>query len=65
MSKQKTRKSAVKRFKITKNGKVMHRSQGIRHLQANKSKKRIRRMRQMKTVEGAFKNKLLRMMGLK
>jgi len=30
-TKQKTRKSAVKRFKVTKGGKVLHRSQQLRH----------------------------------
>lgn len=43
MPKIKSKKIVVKRFKITKNGKVMHRAQGARHLRRNKSKSRQRR----------------------
>ena len=38
MPKHKTRKSAAKRFKVTKSGKVLHRSQQLRHLRSEKSK---------------------------
>ena len=41
--KMKTKKIATKRFRITKNGKVMHRVQGSRHIRRNKSKSRKRR----------------------
>ncbi len=63
--KQKTKKSAAKRFKVTKTGKVLHRQKGIRHLRAKKSKRRIRRMKQMKEVFGKYKKKILKMLGLK
>jgi ribosomal protein L35 len=43
MSKVKTKKIVRKRFKVTKNGKLMHRSQGIRHLRSRKNKARQRR----------------------
>ncbi|MBI5620433.1 50S ribosomal protein L35 [Candidatus Gottesmanbacteria bacterium] len=43
MSKMKTKKIATKRFRITKNGKVMHRVQGARHIRRTKSKSRQRR----------------------
>ncbi len=43
MTKVKTKKIVRKRFKITKNGKVMHRAMGARHLRSNKSKARQRR----------------------
>lgn len=39
----KTKKVAVKRFRVTKTGKVMHRVQGARHIRRNKSKSRQRR----------------------
>ncbi len=61
--KQKTRKSALKRFKITSTGKVLHRSQGIRHLKANKSQKQLRHLRIMKKMEGVFKVKIKKMLG--
>lgn len=63
MNKHKTRKSAAKRFKITKNKKVLHRSHGLRHLRSQKSNKQLRRLRQVKRMEGAFKKKLLQMTG--
>ncbi|MCA9372262.1 50S ribosomal protein L35 [Candidatus Woesebacteria bacterium] len=62
-NKQKTRKSAAKRFKITGSGKVLHRSKGARHLMSKKSKKDIRRLKQDKEVQGTFKKKIKQMMG--
>ncbi len=43
MSKVKTKKIVRKRFKLTKTGKVMHRTQGARHLRSRKNKARQRR----------------------
>jgi large subunit ribosomal protein L35 len=43
MPKMKTKKIVRKRFKITANGKVMHRTQGARHLRSKKSKSHQRR----------------------
>lgn len=42
MNKQKTKKSVLKRFKITKSGKVLRGHIGGRHRKAHKTKKRIR-----------------------
>jgi large subunit ribosomal protein L35 len=63
MSKQKTRKSALKRFKLTKKGKVLHRSQLTRHLRHAKGKKRIRSLKVMKKVEGRWAKKIKKMLG--
>ncbi|MFC1789678.1 50S ribosomal protein L35 [Patescibacteria group bacterium] len=41
----KSRKSILKRFKITKNGKVLRRPVGQDHLRAKKSGKKIRKSR--------------------
>ncbi|MCL4375018.1 50S ribosomal protein L35 [Patescibacteria group bacterium] len=62
-SKQKTRKAALKRFKLTKTGKVLHRSQRLRHLRGHKSKSQIRRLKRMKTVSGTMRRKIKRMLG--
>jgi large subunit ribosomal protein L35 len=43
MRKVKTKKIVRNRFKITGTGKVMHRSQGARHLRRKKNKARQRR----------------------
>lgn len=62
--KQKTKKSVVKRFKLTKNGKVLHRSAGRRHLKANKSKKQLRHLKTVKSITNTkFKKKITRMLG--
>jgi len=65
MGKQKTHKSAVKRFKVTKSGKILHRSHYIRHLKSKKSKKRQRSLKQMKEVLGKYKKKISRMLAIK
>lgn len=41
----KTRKALVKRFKITKNGKVLRKSGGQNHYRAKKTGKQIRQRR--------------------
>ena len=43
--KLKTRKSIIKRFKITKTGKILRRPSGLDHYRAKKSGKRIRKSR--------------------
>lgn len=60
-NKQKTRKSAVKRFKVTASGKLLHRSQGMQHLRSKKSKKNIRSLKTLKQVTGAFEKKIKKM----
>lgn len=65
MSKQKTRKSAVKRFKVTKTGKVLHRGQSFRHLRSKKNKKWLRRKKKMIQMKGTYKIKVLKMLGRK
>ena len=43
MPKLKTRKVAAKRFKLTKTGKLIHKTKGARHLRSKKNKSRQRR----------------------
>lgn len=61
--KQKTHKGASKRFKITGTGKVLHRSQKIRHLKAGKSKRKLRELKLDKPVEGRMKIKIKKLLG--
>lgn len=49
----KTRKSILKRFKITKTGKILRRATGQDHLQAKKSGKQKRKMRKWIKISGA------------
>lgn len=61
--KLKTRKSVVKRFKLTKGGKVIRRTGQIRHLAANRSKRNRRRSRVPRVVEKTMAKKIKRMLG--
>ena len=61
--KQKTKKAAAKRFKVTKKGKILHQGHGIRHLKANKTKRRLRSQKRMKQLKGKYKRNVRRMLG--
>ena len=50
MPKVKTKKIVTKRFKMTKTGKLMHRTQGARHIRRRKSKSRQNRQDRPKVV---------------
>lgn len=63
MTKQKTRKSLAKRIKVTKTGKVIRRTQNMRHLRRRKSKAQIRRMKATKFLKGTIRKKVTRMLG--
>ncbi len=45
MPKMKTRKSAAKRYKLTANGKIKYKKQGLRHILTKKGSKRKRNLR--------------------
>ncbi len=63
--KQKTHKGASKRFRITSTGKVMHRSQKLRHKRAVKGKRNTRRIKLMHEIKGRFGKKMKKLLGLK
>lgn len=46
MPKMKTRRAAAKRYKVTGNGKVKYKKQGLRHILSKKTTKRKRHLRQ-------------------
>lgn len=54
MPKMKTKKSAAKRFKVTKTGKVKFKQSGLRHILTKKSSKRKLRLRQGAYVHESF-----------
>jgi large subunit ribosomal protein L35 len=45
MPKMKTKKSAAKRYRVTANGKVKYKKQGLRHILTKKSSNRKRKLR--------------------
>ncbi len=60
MSKLKTNKSLTKRFKITKNKKVLFRPMHQDHFNAKDSGNETRHKRKKKNMRGALKNKILK-----
>ncbi len=59
----KTRKSILKRFKITKTGKILRRPAGLNHYRAKKSGKKIRKSRKwilLSKAEAKIIKKLLK-----
>ncbi len=63
--KQKTRKGTAKRFKVTGSGKVLRRSQNMRHIRRHKSKKAIRAYRKPVEVTGKWARRIKHMLGLR
>ena len=51
MNKIKTKKIAAKRFKLTRNGKLVHRVQGARHIRRRKDKGQQRKQDRQKTLK--------------
>jgi large subunit ribosomal protein L35 len=54
----KTRKSITKRFKFTKNGKVLRRATGLDHLRRRKSKRTKQRQKKWVEVPKALARKI-------
>lgn len=62
MVKLKTKKGVVKRFKLTKKGKVKYHGGGKSHLQTNKDAKRVRKLRKAKIIVNKKEAKYLKRM---
>jgi large subunit ribosomal protein L35 len=60
MPKMKTHKGIKKRFKVTANGKVIHKRCGSSHLNSHKSGKQIRRLRKKSVVKVSAEARRLR-----
>ena len=60
----KTRKSVIRRFKITKTGKVMRGHSFARHLSVKKSAKRKRRLRKPVEVKKTYAKRIRKALGV-
>jgi len=60
----KTRKSITKRFKITKNGKIMRRLSGACHLRQKKDGNRVRAGRKWVTLSSGEAKKIRKLISL-
>ncbi|MGH8932977.1 MAG: 50S ribosomal protein L35 [Egibacteraceae bacterium] len=63
MPKQKTHSGAKKRFRLTKNGKVIRQRMGMNHILEKKSSTRKRRLNQETTLSGGDANRIKRLLG--
>ncbi|MDP2720395.1 MAG: bL35 family ribosomal protein [bacterium] len=62
--KQKAKKTAVKRFKVTSKGKLLRGHAYSSHLKRKKSKSRIRRQKEPTVLVGKAKKRMKRLIGL-
>jgi large subunit ribosomal protein L35 len=62
MPKLKTKKAAVKRFKITKTGKVLKKQPNVSHILTKKSRKRKRQLRGMAVLNKTEEKRIRRSM---
>lgn len=62
--KLKSRKSITKRFKFTKNGKVLRGHSFTSHLQSKRSSKQKRRLKGTTEVSGSFAKRLKKRVGI-
>ncbi len=63
MPKQKTRKSIVRRFRVTKTGKVMRRRSFSRHLNEKKSSSRKRALGRTVQTKKAYAKRIKKALG--
>ena len=63
MPKLKTRKSLIKRFRITKNGKILRRQSFRRHLKSHKSKKQLKNLKRTVELKGFYAKKIHKVTG--
>lgn len=59
---KKSHKGLAKRFKVTKNGKILGAKSGYHHKQVKKSAKRVRQARQGIQVHGRTRKRFLKML---
>ncbi len=64
-SKMKTNRSAAKRFKVTRKGKIMRNHAYAWHKTGKKRRSALRRLKRKGQVSKAEKNRVLRLIGMK
>ena len=61
--KQKVRKSVIRRFKITKKGKVLFRGSHVKHIRRKKRKGQVRAQKVLQKMTGAWEKKIKKLAG--
>ena len=63
-TKRRSKRSLTRRVKVTGTGKVMRRTQNMRHRRAHKGKAQIRRMKAAKFLTGGTARRIKKILGL-
>lgn len=63
-TKRKSKRSLTRRVKVTKNGKIIRRTQNMRHLRSHKNKAQIRRMKTVKFLTGKTAKRIKKILGV-
>ena len=61
---RKTNKSMIKRFKVTANGKLLHRSPGARHLLRHKTSRQLRSAGRDKVMAKGMASRVMRVISV-
>ena len=62
MPKMKTHKSAAKRYRVTRNGKVVHSRPGLRHILTKKGRKQKRQLSAKGTLDHVEQRQIRRLL---
>lgn len=62
--KRKSKRSLMRRIKVTASGKIIHRTQNMRHRRSHKSKAQIRRMKTVKFLTGGTGKRIKKILGI-
>lgn len=63
-TKRRSKRSLTRRVKVTATGKIMRRTQNMRHLRSNKTKAQIRRMKAAKFLTGGTARRIRKILGI-
>lgn len=63
-TKRRSKRSLTRRVKITATGKVMRRTQNMRHRRSHKSKAQVRRMKVVKFLTGGTAKRIKKILGI-
>ncbi len=63
-TKRRSKRSLTRRIKVTATGKIMRRTQNMRHLRSNKGKAQIRRMKAAKFLTGGTAKRIRKILGI-
>jgi large subunit ribosomal protein L35 len=64
MPKIKTKKAFTKRFRITKNGKILRRATGLNHYRSKKSGQKVRKSRKWVMLSGSESKRIKKFLNI-